>query len=76
MVRPMRELIGRLHDIVGDEWCLTAEHDLRTYESDGLLQYAATPGVAVLPGTAEQVQACVRGARAAPARGCPAAPCR
>ena len=56
----MRELIGRLRDIVGDEWCLTAEHDLRTYESDGLLQYAATPGVAVLPGTAEQVQACVR----------------
>ena len=84
MVRPMRELIGRLRDIVGDEWCLTAEHDLRTYESDGLLQYAATPGVAVLPGTAEQVQACVRraprrrsrGSRAAPARGCRAAPCR
>ncbi len=60
MVQAMEELTGRLRDIVGDEWCLTAEHDLRTYESDGLLQYAATPGVVVLPGTAEQVQACVR----------------
>ena len=60
MVRPMEELIGRLRAIVGEEWCFTQEHQLRTYESDGLLQYAVRPGVAVLPGDAEQVQACVR----------------
>jgi glycolate oxidase len=53
-------LIARLRAIVGDAWCLTQEHELRTYESDGLLQYQATPGVAVLPGTADEVQACVR----------------
>ena len=60
MVRPMEELIGRLRSIVGDEWCITQEHQLRTYESDGLLQYAVRPGVAVLPGDAEQVQGCVK----------------
>ncbi|HTE59745.1 MAG TPA: FAD-binding protein, partial [Solirubrobacteraceae bacterium] len=56
----MRELIGRLREIVGERWCYTAEHQLRTYESDGLLQYAVRPGVAVLPGTAQEVQGCVR----------------
>jgi glycolate oxidase len=56
----MEELIGRLREIVGDEWCYTAEHQLRTYESDGLLQYAATPGAVVLPGSAGEIQACVR----------------
>jgi len=60
MVRPMEELIGRLRAIVGDEWCFTQEHQLRTYESDGLLQYAVRPGVAVLPADTEQVQACVK----------------
>src|ERR687898_3635607 len=60
MFRPMEDLIGRLRSIVGDEWCITQEHQLRTYESDGLLQYAVRPGVAVLPGSAEEVQACVR----------------
>ena len=44
----------------GAEWCYTQEHQLRTYESDGLLQYQALPAVAVLPGSAEEVQACVR----------------
>ena len=47
MVQPMRELIGRLREIVGDGWCYTAEHQLRTYESDGLLQYAVRPGVEI-----------------------------
>jgi glycolate dehydrogenase FAD-linked subunit len=56
----MEELVGRLRQIVGERWCYTQEHQLRTYESDGLLQYAARPGVAVLPGTAEEVAACVR----------------
>ena len=65
MVRPMEELIGRLREIVGDDWCCTAEHELRTYESDGLLQYAVKPAVAVLPGSAEEIQACVRACAAA-----------
>src|SRR5918997_1451725 len=65
MVRPMEKLIGRLRGIVGEEWCYTAEHQLRTYESDGLLQYAVAPAAAVLPGTAEQVQACVKACAAA-----------
>src|SRR5918992_4119614 len=53
-------LEDRLRDVVGADWCFTQEHQLRTYESDGLLQYAALPAIAVLPGSAEQVQACVR----------------
>jgi len=56
----LKNLVEELRGICGDRWTLTAEHDLRTYESDGLLQYAALPGAAVLPGTAEQVQACVK----------------
>jgi glycolate oxidase len=53
-------LVEELRGIVGDRWAYTAEHDLRTYESDGLLQYHVTPVAAVLPGSAEEVQACVR----------------
>jgi glycolate oxidase len=53
-------LVDELRAICGDRWTYTAEHDLRTYESDGLLQYHATPVAAVLPGSAEEVQACVR----------------
>jgi glycolate oxidase len=46
-------LVEELRGICGDRWTYTAEHDLRTYESDGLLQYHATPVAAVLPGSAE-----------------------
>jgi len=53
-------LLGQLAEAVGTDWLYTAEHDLRVYESDGLLQYAATPAAAVLPGSAAQVQAVVR----------------
>ena len=45
---------------VGAEHVVTHEHQLRTYESDGLLQYAVTPGAVVLPGSTEEVQAVVR----------------
>ena len=78
-------LVAELRAICGDEWVYTHEHQLRTYESDGLLQYHAIPAAAVLPGTAEEVQArrarlrarrACRGWRAAPAPGCPAARCR
>jgi glycolate oxidase len=53
-------LVGRLRAIVGDRWCYEHEHQLRTYESDGLLQYTSTPRAAVLPGSGGEVQACVR----------------
>src|SRR5918992_504999 len=50
----------RLRDAVGAQWCFTQEHQLRTYESDGLLQYSALPAIAVLPGSAGQVRECVK----------------
>ena len=62
--RDLRELAAELRRIAGDEWVYTQEHQLRTYESDGLLQYQAIPAAAVLPGTAEEVRqvvaACAR----------------
>jgi glycolate oxidase len=60
----LRALVGELRAIVGDEWVYTHEHQLRTYESDGLLQYRVVPAAAVLPGTADEVRrvvvACAR----------------
>ena len=55
----LRPLVAELRGIVGDKWVYTAEHQLRTYESDGLLQYKAIPAAAVLPGSAEEVAAVV-----------------
>jgi glycolate oxidase len=57
--RDLRELVGELRAITGDEWVYTHEHQLRTYESDGLLQYQAIPAAAVLPGSAQEVAAVV-----------------
>ena len=54
------EFISELRRICGEDWVLTQEHQLRTYESDGLLQYQALPAAAVLPGSADEVQAVVR----------------
>ena len=62
--RDLRELVAELRGICGDEWIVHAEHQLRTYESDGLLQYHAIPAAAVLPGTAEEVRDVVAGVRA------------
>ena len=53
-------LVERLRAIVGDEHVVTQAHQLKTYESDGLLQYAVTPGAVVLPADAAQTQAVVR----------------
>ncbi len=53
-------LIPELQRICGSDHVVTHPHELRTYESDGLLQYAATPGAVVLPETPQQVQAVVR----------------
>jgi glycolate oxidase len=53
-------LVGELRRICGDDHVVTHPHQLRTYESDGLLQYAVTPGAVVLPDSAQQVQQIVR----------------
>jgi len=53
-------LVDQLQRICGAEFVITHEHQLRTYESDGLLQYAAMPKAAVLPGSAEEVQRVVK----------------
>src|SRR4051794_37127952 len=53
-------LIEQLHAICGDDHVVTHADALRTYESDGLLQYRALPRAVVLPDTAEQVQQVVR----------------
>jgi glycolate dehydrogenase FAD-linked subunit len=58
--RDLGPLARVLRGIVGDEHVYTQRDQLRTYESDGLLQYAVTPGVVVLPGTADEVRRAVR----------------
>ncbi|MEA2389570.1 MAG: glycolate oxidase, partial [Thermoleophilaceae bacterium] len=56
MLAPVPDLPRELRRICGDDHVVTHPHALRTYESDGLLQYQAIPRAAVLPDTAEQVQ--------------------
>ena len=53
-------LVQELRAMVGADHVFTHEHQLRTYESDGLLQYAVTPGAVVLPGSTEEVQQVLR----------------
>jgi glycolate oxidase len=53
-------LVAQWRAALGDEHVVTHRHQLRTYESDGLLQYAVTPGAVVLPGSTEEVQLVVR----------------
>ena len=53
------DLAHRLIEICGDENVVRERHALRTYESDGLLQYAALPKLAVLPGSSDEVAAVV-----------------
>jgi glycolate oxidase len=53
-------LIDRLRAVCGAEHVFTDAHQLRTYESDGLLQYRATPDAVVLPGSAAEVRDVVR----------------
>ena len=52
---PVAELLA----ICGPDRVVTEHHALRTYESDGLLQYAVVPAAAVLPDTTEEVAAVV-----------------
>ena len=53
-------LIAELRSICGSEHVYTHPHQLKTYESDGLLQYAQMPAAAVLPASAQEVQRVVR----------------
>src|SRR5919197_5411807 len=53
-------VIAGLRRICGDEQVVTHPHQLRTYESDGLLRYRVTPRAVVLPGTAEEVRDVLR----------------
>jgi glycolate dehydrogenase FAD-linked subunit len=53
-------LIERLRATSGAEHVITHPHQLRTYESDGLLHHHKTPKAAVLPGSAAEVQEIVR----------------
>ena len=46
-------LASRLADIVGPAGVVSSLEERRTYESDGLPSYAATPGIVVLPDSAE-----------------------
>jgi glycolate oxidase len=62
--RPASSLIDALRTACGDAHVLTDHHQLRTYESDGLLQHAVVPRAAVLPGSAEEVVAVVRACHA------------
>ncbi|MET8001216.1 FAD-linked oxidase C-terminal domain-containing protein [Nonomuraea glycinis] len=48
-------LIEALRGVLPAEWVITDPVRLRTYECDGLTYHRATPGVVVLPETAEQV---------------------
>ncbi len=53
-------VIDRLRAICGAEHVYTDADQLRTYESDGLLQYKATPAAVVLPASADEVRDVVR----------------
>src|SRR4051812_6585478 len=54
------KLIDELRAACGEDHVVTHPHQLRTYESDGLLRYRVTPRAVVLPGSAEEVQAALR----------------
>jgi glycolate oxidase len=53
-------LARRFTEIAGADGVITDPVRLRTYECDGLTYHKATPGIVVLPGTAEQIAAIVR----------------
>src|SRR5262249_37168856 len=53
-------LVARLTEICGRDAVITDPMELRTYESDGLTAYRCSPGLVVLPGTADEVAAVVR----------------
>ncbi|MEU8117274.1 FAD-linked oxidase C-terminal domain-containing protein [Spirillospora sp. NPDC049024] len=58
-------LAPRLEALLGADRVITDPVRLRTYECDGLTNHRSTPGVVVLPDTAEQIAAIVRECAAA-----------
>ncbi|GAA5053597.1 glycolate oxidase [Thermocatellispora tengchongensis] len=56
----LREITERLAGVLDRDAVITDPVRLRTYECDGLTYHRATPGLAVLPDTAEQIAAVVR----------------
>src|SRR4051794_22825293 len=71
------ELINGLRAACGDDNVITHPHQLRTYESDGLLRYRVTPRAVVLPGSTVEVQAVLRACHvSASAHQCVTAPMR
>jgi glycolate oxidase len=56
----LQEIAAGLLPVIGSDGVITDPVRLRTYECDGLAYHRATPGLVVLPQTAEQVAAVVR----------------
>lgn len=50
-----QSIVERLRTIVGERYCIVEPAQLRTYESDGLTSFHATPGIVVLPSSTEEV---------------------
>ncbi len=57
---PLRALAERCARLLGDDAVISDPVRLRTYECDGLTTHRATPGLVVLPGTAEEIAEIVR----------------
>src|SRR5579871_5667813 len=53
-------LAPKLTEICGQDAVITDPMELRTYECDGLTAHRCSPGIVVLPQTADQVAAVVR----------------
>jgi glycolate oxidase len=60
MAAHLVSLARRLRRVLGTDAVVTDEAALRTYECDGLTHYRVTPGLVVLPGSAEDVRFAVR----------------
>ncbi|MEA2786001.1 MAG: glycolate oxidase [Candidatus Eremiobacteraeota bacterium] len=60
---PADALHARFGAIVGAKNAFVAPVELRTYECDGLLGYRVRPEIVVLPGSTDEVAACVKLAR-------------
>ena len=50
--------------IVGPDWVITDDAQLRVYECDGLTNHRTVPGAVILPGSTEEVAAVVRACHA------------
>jgi glycolate dehydrogenase FAD-linked subunit len=65
MSTQLTTLAARFTELLGRDRVITDPVRLRTYECDGLTYHRATPGVVVLPDSAEQIAAIVRACAAA-----------